>query len=233
MRKIYWQSGIYQRKRTFVVNEIPELLSYRHKSKIFASGILPALLKISGMRDRINFMEAENALLTGLRGLDPQAISKIHETYFPQVYRYAYYRVGDEGTAEDLSSETFIRLLEAVHAKRGPKSSLRGWLMGTISNLVNDYYRQVYNKTSEPLQNELKASDSDPETLSEQRNREEILRQGLMKLTKDQQHVLALRFGSGCSLAETAALMDKKPNAIKQLQFRALNSLRTHLEGEI
>jgi RNA polymerase sigma-70 factor (ECF subfamily) len=56
---------------------------------------------------------------------------------------------------------------------------------------------------------------------------------GLKELTTDQQHVLALRFGSGCSLAETAEIMGKKPNAIKQLQFRALAALRKNLEGEI
>ena len=56
---------------------------------------------------------------------------------------------------------------------------------------------------------------------------------GLKELTTDQQHVLALRFGSGCSLAETAEIMGKKPNAIKQLQFRALAALRKNIEGEI
>ena len=207
--------------------------AFVQKIQISTSGILPALVEIYGVKDRINFMEAEKALLTGLRGLDPQAISKIHETYFPQVYRYAHYRVGDETVAEDLASETFIRLLESVHAGRGPNASLRGWLMGTISNLINDYYRQVYNKSSEPLHNNLKAPNGDPESLSEKRTRQETLRLGLSKLTQDQQHVLALRFGSGCSLGETAAVMGKKPNAIKQLQFRALTALRKHIEAEI
>jgi RNA polymerase sigma-70 factor (ECF subfamily) len=178
-------------------------------------------------------MEAKNPLIAGLRDLDPQAITKIHETYFPSVYRYAYYRVGDETVSEDLASETFIRLLEAVHAGRGPNTSLRGWLMGTISNLVNDYFRQVYKKNSEPLHEDLKSSIGDPVSLSEQRDRSESLRWGLSQLSQDQQHVLALRFGSGCSLAETAEVMGKTPNAIKQLQFRALNALRKHIEAEI
>ena len=203
------------------------------KIQLSSSGILPLLVESYRVKDRINFMEAEKALLAGMRGLDPQAITKIHETYFPQVYRYAYYRVGDEAVSEDLASETFIRLLEAIHAGRGPKSSVRGWLMGTISNLVNDYYRQVYNKFNEPLQDNLKAQNSDPVSLSENRTRQEILRLGISKLTLDQQHVLALRFGSGCSLSETAEVMGKKPNAIKQLQFRALAALRKSIEAEI
>ena len=201
--------------------------------QISTSGILHLLVEIHQVKNRINFMEAEKTLLAGLRDLDPQAITKIHEIYFPQIYRYAYYRVGDETVCEDLSSETFIRLLEATHKGRGPKSSLRGWLMGTISNLVNDYYRLVYKKINEPLQDNLKALNSDPVSLSEERTRKEILRLGLKELTPDQQHVLALRFGSGCSLAETAEIMGKKPNAIKQLQFRALAALRKYLEGEI
>ena len=201
--------------------------------QISASGILNLLVEIYQVKNRINFMEAEKTLLTGLRDLDPQTITKIHEIYFPQVYRYAYYRVGDETVCEDLSSETFMRLLEATHKGRGPKSSLRGWLMGTISNLVNDYYRQVYKKSNEPLQDDLRAQNSDPVSLSEERTRKEILLMGLKELTTDQQHALALRFGSGCSLAETAEIMGKKSNAIKQLQFRALSALRKNLEGEI
>jgi RNA polymerase sigma-70 factor (ECF subfamily) len=197
------------------------------------NGILPAFVSYHRARELIGFMESEKTLLAGLRDLDPQVISKIHEIYFPSVYRYAHYRTGDEEVAEDLASEAFIRLLEAVHAGRGPNTSLRGWLMGTISNLVNDYYRKVYNKPSHPLYEGLEAPNGNPESLSEKRTQHKILRWGLSKLTPDQQHVLALRFGSSCSLEETADVMGKKPNAIKQLQFRALAALRKHVEGEI
>ena len=131
------------------------------------SGILPAFISHCGLRETISVMEGEKKLLTGLRSLDPEVITKIHETYFPSVYRYAYYRVGDETIAEDLTSEVFIRMLESVQAGRGPNTSLRGWLMGTISNLVNDYYRQVYNNSSEPLSENLLGQNSDPEVLLE------------------------------------------------------------------
>jgi RNA polymerase sigma-70 factor (ECF subfamily) len=44
---------------------------------------------------------------------------------------------------------------------------------------------------------------------------------------------LALRFGSGCSLAEAGEMMGRNANAIKQLQFRALAALRKALQGEV
>ena len=63
-----------------------------------------------------------------------------------------------------------------------------------------------------------------------ERNRE--VRAAYDRLTTEQQHVLALRFGVGLSLEETAAHMKKNANAVKALQFRALASLQRQV-GEI
>ncbi len=58
------------------------------------------------------------------------------------------------------------------------------------------------------------------------------IRRALRFLTSEQQHVLTLRFGGGYSLEETAEMMGRKANAIKALQFRALQALRRHLTEE-
>jgi len=178
-------------------------------------------------------MMDEQVLRNGLRDLDPQSITQTHETYFPVIYRYTRYRVGDDAVAEDIVSEAFMRLIEAIHAGKGPRASLRGWLMGTASNLVNDYFRKVYSQPTDILPEDVPTENGNPVAQTEQKTRHDQLRQALTKLTPDQQHVLSLRFGSGYSLAETAEIMEKKPNAIKQLQFRALGALRQNIEGEI
>jgi RNA polymerase sigma-70 factor (ECF subfamily) len=206
---------------------------HRTAGSLLINGILPTLFHTYFIREQIKFMGDEQALRDGLRNLDPQVITQIHETFFPTLYRYACYRVSDGAVAEDIVSEAFIRLLESTHAGIGPRTSLRGWLIGTVSNLVNDYFRKVYNQPTDPLHDEVPAQIGSPTAWTEGKDRQEKLRQALAKLTTDQQHVLALRFGSGCSLAETAEIMDRKPNAIKQLQFRALTALRQNLEGEI
>jgi DNA-directed RNA polymerase specialized sigma24 family protein len=51
-------------------------------------------------------------------------------------------------------------------------------------------------------------------------------------LTAEQQDVLALRFGQGYSLEETASHLKKNVNAVKALQFRALASLQRQI-GEV
>jgi RNA polymerase sigma-70 factor (ECF subfamily) len=65
----------------------------------------------------------------------------------------------------------------------------------------------------------------DPQVDVEHRERRSKLRKAVAELTPEQQHVLALRFGEGFSLEETASVMQKNVNAIKQLQLRALAAL--------
>ncbi len=177
-------------------------------------------------------MGEQEALLRKLRQLDPQAITQIHALYYPAVYRYVRYRLGDEPLSEDITSEAFVRLLEAFHKGRGPKTSLKGWLIGTASNLVNDHFRAQYNQPTHPLSEQITSSTGNPELQVDEAARRAMIQSALARLSPPQQHVLALRFGSGFSLAETAAVMKKKVNAVKQLQFRALAALRQNMEGE-
>jgi len=94
---------------------------------------------------------SEKQELENLRELDPETITEVHNHYFPEIYRYARYRLGDSSAAEDVAGEVFVRLLEALHSGRGPSKSLRGWIFGTASNLVNDTFRRVYKHEIEEL----------------------------------------------------------------------------------
>lgn len=179
-------------------------------------------------------MKETQSELDGLRSLDPQTISEVHNRYYPAVYRFFCYRLGDELAAEDLSAEVFVRLLEALHAGRGPVSNLKGWLMSTASHMANDHYRKHYARTLVELNDGLEADPAqEPLSLTEMKEHEGQVRASMQKLTNDQRQVLTLRFGSGYSLEETAEIMGKKANAIKALQFRALEALRRGLREVI
>jgi RNA polymerase sigma-70 factor (ECF subfamily) len=171
--------------------------------------------------------------LEGLKNLDSQVIGAVYDRYFPDVYRFVYYKVNDEQVAEDISSDVFVRLLEAVKKQRGPKDNLKGWLLSTASNAVADHFRQVYRKPTEELSERM--PDEEAPTLREEidhREQVDTVHDAYAELTPDQQNVLALRFGDGYSLQETADLMQKKVNAVKALQFRALAALQRNI-GEV
>lgn len=167
------------------------------------------------------------------RNLDANALAQIHDRYYPVIYRYVRYRLENEQVCEDITSEVFLRLLDALHQKRGPNQSLRGWLFGTASNLVNDHLRHQYARPVEELKDYLEIgrtgdSNSPEQFMDDSLKRQEVQR-AIQKLTNEQQHVLALRFAEQRSLDETAKIIGKSVSAIKALQFRALVSLRRYL----
>jgi len=188
------------------------------------------MAKVTHRRSVKRTAASDKGLLEGLRALEPQALSSVHQQYFPELYRYALYRMGDPQQAEDLASETFAQLLSALDRGAGPDRSLRGWLFSTISNLLHDQLRAKYRLPKTTL--EQAAADLTQEDPVDHIDASQELRQALEKLTPEQQHVISLRFGGAFSLAETAELMGKNLNAVKALQFRALGALRRHLKQD-
>jgi RNA polymerase sigma-70 factor (ECF subfamily) len=189
--------------------------------------------------DYHRLMTGASSELDGLNSLDPQAITAIHNQYYPDIYRFARFRVNDEGTAEDIAGDVFMRLLEAVHNDRGPTTNLRGWLFRTTANIVNDHFRKIYNRPaedpSEIYENvkDLYLAQEDPDVLSDQAEQKRLVQSALEKLTDVQKLVITLRFANRLSLEETANLMGKNVNTIKALQYRALIALRKNIGNDL
>jgi len=193
------------------------------------SGTQPRTLKPgAGQMSSYN----ERHALDGLRRLDSQAISAIYDQYFSEVYRYVRYRINDDHTAEDIASDVFVRLLEATQKKQGPQSSLKGWLIATASHSVNDHLRKQYRRPVEALPDTVPDGGPGLHAEIDAREQNRIVQSAYAQLTAEQQHVLALRFGQGYSLEETAVHLKKNINAVKALQFRALASLQRQI-GEV
>lgn len=174
----------------------------------------------------------EQGALNGLWNLDSHSIGAVYDKYFPEVYRYVRYRVNDDAVAEDIASDVFVRLLEAVQKGRGPQTNLKGWLIVTASNVVNDHLRRRYRRPTEELKDSMPDLNTSVHAEVDLREQNRAVQTAYVQLTDEQQHVLALRFGQGYSLEETALHMKKNVNAIKALQFRALNMLQ-RLVGEV
>jgi len=176
--------------------------------------------------------EEDGHVLEGLQNLDKQVIGAVYDQYFSEVYRYVLYRMGDSSLAEDVASDVFVRLLEASQDGRGPKTNLKGWLISTASHIVMDTLRRKYRRPEEELSETM--PDLSPSIAAEidQREKNQTVNNAFAQLTSEQQNVLALRFGQGYSLEETASLMNKNVNAVKALQFRALAALQREV-GEV
>lgn len=177
-------------------------------------------------------MYEERQALDGLQKLDAQAIGAVYDQYFSEIYRYVRYRINDDSVAEDIASDVFVRLLEAAKKRQGPQSSIKGWLIATASHVVNDFLRRQYRRPTEALSDSLPDRGASVTSEVDSREQNRLVQNAYAELTAEQQHVLALRFGQGYSLEETAVHLKKNINAVKALQFRALASLQRQI-GEV
>lgn len=174
---------------------------------------------------------AEDRLLAQARQGNQDAIMQIYESYFPPIFQFIRLRVGDRALAENLGSEVFVKLVDALPGRNAPRHSLRGWLFRVARNAIHDHYGKSRQLPTTTLDEWLPASpDNDPEVQFMRSVSVERARRAIRMLSAEQQEVLILRFGQMLTLQETADILGKSANAVKSLQYRAINTLRGILE---
>ena len=169
----------------------------------------------------------EDLLLARARQGDNDALQSIYTQYFPPIYQFIRLRTDETDTAEDIAGEVFLKLVVALRSRKAPRHSLRGWLFRVARNTLYDHYAGKQHFTQTVLDEWILApTEGDPELQFLRTLDRERCRTAIRELPDEQQEVIILRFGQELSLQETADIMGKKANAIKQLQFRAVNNLR-------
>jgi RNA polymerase sigma-70 factor (ECF subfamily) len=175
--------------------------------------------------------ELKKVVKRAARG-DESAAAQLFDTYYPRVVRYALARLGRHAAAEDVAAETFARVLRGLDRFRWRDGGFEAWLFRMASNLVVDHARlSGRERAEEDVLN--RADGVDTRTPEEATLRFETagdLGQLLHRLVPDQRQVLLLRFVAELGPEEIGRVMDRKSNAVRQLQFRALANLRTMME---
>lgn len=177
-------------------------------------------------------MQEDLKLLARAKALEQEALAEIHDTYYGPIFRYISVRVGEHQVAEDLTSEVFLRLLSALRDHTAPQRTLRGWLYAVAFRVVKDHHRTRYRRQEQELHEGIPSSNPAPAEIVNQKMFREELQQSLSYLTEDQQDVIALRFGVGLTVRETAEALNKSEGAVKQLQVRAVATLTRHMRAD-
>ncbi|MFF3430636.1 ECF subfamily RNA polymerase sigma factor, BldN family [Streptomyces sp. NPDC002602] len=183
----------------------------------------PAARRPTADSDQARMMDLVERAQAG----EAEAFGRLYDQYSDTVYRYIYYRVGGKATAEDLTSETFLRALRRISTFTWQGRDFGAWLVTIARNLVADHFKssrfRLEVTTGEMLDaNEVERSPEDSvlESLSNA-----ALLEAVRKLNPQQQECVTLRFLQGLSVAETARVMGKNEGAIKTLQYRAVRTL--------
>jgi len=164
--------------------------------------------------------QGDDRLLVEAAQRDPARFAELYENHFERVYAYVVRRVGDRAETEDLTSEVFHHALAHLHKYEWRGIPFAAWLYRIAANLISDRWQR---KSHEHLADE-------PEELEEVERRATLFRL-VGSLPEEQRRVVVLRFVEQKSIKEVAKEICKTQGAVKQLQFRALTSLRAQMEG--
>lgn len=160
--------------------------------------------------------------------IDPAAFGELHRRYETRVARYVRSRVDSNEDADDLTQQVFMRALDALPRYRDRKLPFAAWLFAIARNLVSDFHRGRRSSVPFDLLPEALHPDSsqDPEALSLQREAVDRLRVLLLALPKDRRELLALYFGGGLSLRESAAVLGKSYSTVQRQLSDTLATLK-------
>lgn len=142
-------------------------------------------------------------------------------------------RIGDAATAEVLTNDIFVRLLSALWEPSAPQNTVKGWLFGVASRVVIDYYHKNKRVTGIALAETLIAHEDSPETRVIKQMRVATLYLAIQTLTKEQQRVIALRFGAELGIRKITQIVGKIEGAIKQLQMQAVTTMTRVFAPEV
>jgi RNA polymerase sigma-70 factor (ECF subfamily) len=181
----------------------------------------------AGIADREIPTEDESTTVDRARAGDSAAFARLYRRYIRPVYRYHYSRVGDQADAEDLTSRTFLAMLEALPRYRH-RGRFAAWLFGIAYRKAMDHFRR--RRVPFPL-NEMVASDG-PDPAGEAARAEALrhLSRRIGELSDGQQELLRLRYAADLSYAEIGDAIGKSEQAAKKAVYRLVALLQERME---
>jgi RNA polymerase sigma-70 factor, ECF subfamily len=169
-------------------------------------------------------------LVERAQGGDREALEELYLIHFDRIYSYLHLSVGNRHDAEDLTTQTFLKMLEAIGRFRWQSVPFSAWLFRIAHNLAIDHFRsrrrvQAEDEVPEPVGQE--------ESSAEQQAMDSLGQAGMLtligRLSPEQRQVLTLKFLFGFANVEVAGILGKTEGAVKSLQHRALATLQKHV----
>jgi RNA polymerase sigma-70 factor (ECF subfamily) len=164
---------------------------------------------------------------------DREALEELYLIHFDRIYSYLHVSVGNRHDAEDLTTQTFLKMLEKIGSFKWQSAPFSAWLFRIAHNLAMDHFRA--RRRWQP-EEEVPEPPGEEEPSAELAAMRTIGRESMLKLIErlspEQQQVLTLKFVFNLPNAEVAAILDKTEGAIKSLQHRALVSLQKQVQQQ-
>jgi len=172
--------------------------------------------------------EADERLLIEAAQQDRARFAELYEMNFDRVYAYVARRVQDRAETEDLTADVFHQALANLNRFEWRGIPFSAWLYRIAANLISDRWQKSGREVTDEEQ--IASAQVNPAEIEEVERRATLFRL-VESLPAEQKRVVVLRFVEQKSIKEVAREIRKTEGAVKQLQFRALSTLRARMEG--
>ena len=160
---------------------------------------------------------------------DPAAFVQLYRRHYDAVFRYCVHRLFERATAEDITSQVFLKVVENLDSFKGNERRFRNWLYKVASNAVNDHLRKTARRntllkgTRRQIGSQV-ADCGEPST-----EKLALLREAVFALKPRYQTIITLRFFENLKLTEIAEVLGSSPGTVRSQLARALAKLRKKL----
>jgi RNA polymerase sigma-70 factor (ECF subfamily) len=169
--------------------------------------------------------DADEKALVESAQRDPRRFAELYARHVDRVYAFVARRVPARSDAQDLTSEVFQHALANLERFEWRGVPFAAWLYRIAANAVADHYQRRAREQGAALDD---AGGEDADALAVERRA--LIYRAVRTLPDDQRRVIELRFAGERSIAEIAQALGRSEGAVKQLQLRAMQSLRRRLD---
>ena len=148
------------------------------------------------------------------------------------LYNQAYYMLGDQMAAEDITQTVFMKTWQNIETWKAGQAKLITWMRRVTTNACLDQLRKKKPIYSDVIPDIEDTADTPFDTLSRQ-NQSDVIKAALQELSERQRAAVTLSYYQGLSQREGAAAMDITEGAYESLLVRGRKTLKTILKTKM
>lgn len=171
-------------------------------------------------------------LILRLKAGNKEALADLMDRHMRTIHNLAYYMLGDQMAAEDITQTVFLKTWLNIKAWTPGQAKLITWMRQVTTNACLDQLRKKRPIYSDQIPETMDTADTPFEALSRQ-NQSEIIKRALGKISDKQRAAVTLSYYQGLSQREGAAIMDISEGAYESLLVRGRKALKILLEEQL
>ncbi len=171
--------------------------------------------------------------LVELAKTDTEAFGELYDLFFPKVYAFVAAKVDSKSDAEDVVSNAFLKVLNALPKYQDTGAPFAAWLFKICRNEIYDYYKKSGKHKHGDLNEALEVKDQDedlePEKVVKKGELKSRVKEVMAQLPEREASIMHLKFFSGLNNREIANTLDLSESNVGIILFRTLKKIKPDL----